>query len=222
MGLYCEKCGAELKPEWRFCIKCGATLPAVLVSKAQAPHLVTVPAPEQNASREPKKNSWLKSLFPSKDTPQEALEGVRRSPGKMGGSERLGRVEAGEEVTEIFDGPGAMPDFYDADDQTVVLDEAPKVALVRQKTAETLTAPLPFVVGKGSAADVQISGNPTVSRRHARFYVQDCKVFVADLGSTNKTKVNGVEVASDSPVEIADGDDLKLSDEQFCVRVQWD
>ena len=49
---------------------------------------------------------------------------------------------------------------------------------------------------------------PSVSRRHARFLVQDEVVTVEDLNSTNGTRVNGARVTS--PVRLHPGDTIKI------------
>jgi len=49
------------------------------------------------------------------------------------------------------------------------------------------------IAGRGPDADIFL-GDVTVSRRHARFHVDDGGLVVEDLGSTNGTYVNGVRV----------------------------
>jgi pSer/pThr/pTyr-binding forkhead associated (FHA) protein len=57
-----------------------------------------------------------------------------------------------------------------------------------------------------------------LSKRHARIFEQDGGVFVADLGSTNGTFVNGRKVKGD-PRPLADGDKLSFGGLDYRVRV---
>ncbi|MCB9600612.1 MAG: diguanylate cyclase [Sandaracinus sp.] len=62
-------------------------------------------------------------------------------------------------------------------------------------------------VGRTSATPIHLM-DPEVSRRHARFVVQGQRVVVEDLGSTNGTFVNGVQISG--PTELADGDKIQI------------
>lgn len=160
------------------------------------------PEPKGRAA-EPRRRGWFKSLFVKDEPTPTAPE----------------RVELGEEVTVVFGVGESGNGLCDADDQTTVLSAEPQVTLERLSTGESFSRPLPFVIGKGSAADVRIGGNPTVSRRHARLFSRDGDVVVEDLDSTNKTKVNGSEVARGAQARLGDGDRLLLSDEVFVVHI---
>jgi len=59
------------------------------------------------------------------------------------------------------------------------------------------------LLGRDLANDVAI-GDPEVSRRHARFFMQDDDFFVEDLGSTNGTFLNGERISS--PKQLRAGD----------------
>jgi ABC-type lipoprotein export system ATPase subunit/pSer/pThr/pTyr-binding forkhead associated (FHA) protein len=64
-------------------------------------------------------------------------------------------------------------------------------------------------VGRGQANDIVIDSN-SISRQHARFQKTVAGVFVTDLGSTNKTFVNGVQ--ADGPVLLRNGDVIRFGD----------
>lgn len=76
-----------------------------------------------------------------------------------------------------------------------------------------VTYPLPepngLVVGRGDECDVVLPSTE-VSRKHARFYVEDAKLLVEDLGSQNGVFVGGARIAGwtevkpGAPVEIAE------------------
>ena len=61
------------------------------------------------------------------------------------------------------------------------------------------------LVGRGTDSDVRIDAD-TVSRNHAVLWREGPDVWVADLGSSNGTKVNGAAIRA--PVLVANGDTL--------------
>jgi len=75
-------------------------------------------------------------------------------------------------------------------------------------TAEGIT------VGRGDAATIRIASN-SVSRVHARFFLEDGKPHVLDLKSLNGTTVNGTLVTAPTPFQT--GDAIQLGE----ISVQW-
>ena len=65
----------------------------------------------------------------------------------------------------------------------------------------------PVVVGRGSDCAIVLA-DPNVSRRHAEIRRDGDEFVVADLGSTNGTKVNGQAVKK--PRQLADGDEITV------------
>jgi DNA-binding winged helix-turn-helix (wHTH) protein len=61
------------------------------------------------------------------------------------------------------------------------------------------------LVGRDAECDVEVP-DASVSRSHARITLTGQSATVVDLGSTNRTRVNGKIV--DAPVELRDGDEL--------------
>lgn len=57
----------------------------------------------------------------------------------------------------------------------------------------------------------------TVSRRHAIIVMEDGKVFVEDLGSTNGTSVNGAQAANGERVEAPSGAELKFGSSRLTL-----
>lgn len=49
-----------------------------------------------------------------------------------------------------------------------------------------------------------------VSREHARILARDNRILIQDLGSSNGTFINGVQVSPDTPTRLRDGDELRL------------
>jgi ABC-type lipoprotein export system ATPase subunit/pSer/pThr/pTyr-binding forkhead associated (FHA) protein len=72
-------------------------------------------------------------------------------------------------------------------------------------------------VGRGQANDIVIDSH-SISRQHARFQKTVAGVFVNDLGSTNKTFVNGVQ--ADGPVLLRDGDVVRFGDIEADFRLE--
>lgn len=93
------------------------------------------------------------------------------------------------------------------------------VSLVRQATGETLALSLPCVIGRGSHATCRILGNDAISREHAEVFRSEGSVLVRDLGSVNRTRLDGTPLEAGDEVELKDGATLRLADEDFLVRI---
>ena len=107
---------------------------------------------------------------------------------------------------------------------TTVLDDDPLIItrLVRVRTGESYDLDLPSVVGKGSAADCQIIGNSAISRQHIKIEqtASDSRVYkLSVVGTTNKTLVDGVLIATGNSTGISDGQVITLADEDFEFRI---
>jgi|GEM_PF-2458724 len=72
-------------------------------------------------------------------------------------------------------------------------------------------------IGRGQANDIVIDSN-SMSRQHARLTRTPAGIFIADLGSTNKTFVNGI--AADGPVALRDGDVLRFGDVEADFKLE--
>jgi hypothetical protein len=71
------------------------------------------------------------------------------------------------------------------------------------------------VIGRSSEADVEID-DPYASEFHARVGLQDQRIVVHDLGSTNGTYVNGRRVTS--PTTVSRGDTVQIGKTTLEVR----
>jgi pSer/pThr/pTyr-binding forkhead associated (FHA) protein len=65
-----------------------------------------------------------------------------------------------------------------------------------------------LVVGRAEAEAGKLGDDPELSRRHARFFRQDDRVLVEDLGSRNGTFVNGARIGG--PTVLRSGDEVSL------------
>lgn len=72
------------------------------------------------------------------------------------------------------------------------------------------------IVGRDSDAAVRFDA-PGISRRHARITVAGEEATLEDLGSKNGTYVHGDRIAT--PVELADGDDIRLGPIEVRFRI---
>ncbi len=63
-------------------------------------------------------------------------------------------------------------------------------------------------IGRTTSAEIQVA-DASISRRHADVYALDGRFFIADLGSTNPTVVNGLILGS-TPRRLADGDIIQM------------
>ncbi|HIE57803.1 MAG TPA: FHA domain-containing protein [Anaerolineales bacterium] len=66
----------------------------------------------------------------------------------------------------------------------------------------------PLVIGREAACEITID-DKTISRRHAKINHLNGRYFIADLGSSNGTFINGNRLGS-SPVPLAPGDQIQL------------
>jgi pSer/pThr/pTyr-binding forkhead associated (FHA) protein len=68
-----------------------------------------------------------------------------------------------------------------------------------------------YEVGRASPADIQIN-IPTVSSRHALLRVEDNKICITDLNSTNGTLVDGKELGPMDNIEVEIGSEVIFGD----------
>lgn len=96
---------------------------------------------------------------------------------------------------------------------------APALVLERERGDHLVISSFPATVGKGSAANICIEGNSSISRVHVRISQAGASLVVEDLGSTNGTYINGDCLAEGELVILHDGDELRLGKESFTIRL---
>lgn len=98
--------------------------------------------------------------------------------------------------------------MYDDNEPTMMGQARPKATLVvRQGTQAGMSFPLSrneVIIGREEGVDVVLQ-DPEASRRHARISWQGRQFVIEDLGSTNGTFVNGVQVTSPQILSPGDG-----------------
>lgn len=73
----------------------------------------------------------------------------------------------------------------------------------------------PALIGRSSDAAVELS-DPEVSRRHARLEMSRGVLYLADLGSSNGTFLNG-KMLGDEGIELRVGDDVDVGNTRITV-----
>ena len=77
-----------------------------------------------------------------------------------------------------------------------------------------LISKVPFVIGKKAGADLLLSNDPTISRKHAQINKIEEDYYLEDLNSSNCTFVNDMKI--EHPVKLEDGISFRLSkDKKF-------
>lgn len=109
-------------------------------------------------------------------------------------------------------------DEEDASPTVVVARES--YILTRRKNGERIELIPPCIVGRGSASDTRIKGNPAISRKHIKAYKEGDLLMVQDLSSTNNTFINGAVLPGMGSAPVKDGDVLTLGDEDFTFSVE--
>jgi pSer/pThr/pTyr-binding forkhead associated (FHA) protein len=67
-------------------------------------------------------------------------------------------------------------------------------------------------LGRHAGHNDVVLSDPYISSKHARIIYESGKFFLEDLGSTNKTLLNGVALIPDKPMTISDGMEFMLGE----------
>ena len=71
-------------------------------------------------------------------------------------------------------------------------------------------------IGRDTDNDIQIQ-DPSVSRKHAKVFQKDSKVFIEDLRSQNGTWIDGAALKSGEPYELAEGLPVAIGNILICL-----
>jgi pSer/pThr/pTyr-binding forkhead associated (FHA) protein len=107
---------------------------------------------------------------------------------------------------------------YGDDNPTVLLDSKSDVRhhyyVRRLSTGEEVEVTKnDFVIGKGSMADYIITGNPTISRQHAKIVIEEKVCWIRDMRSTNSSFID--DQIMEDPALLMDGSRFRLAEEEF-------
>lgn len=76
-----------------------------------------------------------------------------------------------------------------------------------------------FVIGKSKdKVNGVIIGNPAVSRVHCKILYQNGTYFIADMGSSNGTFLDGKRVTATEPLPIQNGSRIRIANIEFMAR----
>lgn len=107
---------------------------------------------------------------------------------------------------------------------TTVLTQTPSLHpyLIRIKNGERRDIDArEFVIGQDpSRVNYCITDNITISRCHMKIITEGIRFYAMDLGSTNRTYVNGAVIPPNQKFEIKNGDSIRISDEEFTFEVK--
>ncbi len=212
----CPVCGHINPDDKEFCEVCGA-------KKPENPEIVEASEPEAVKLQEPRPTEQ-----PSEKQGEEKTEEAEtEKPGETGGAEarEAGEAEAAAEESEAVEETEkaeeeAREEAKEAKQPSEEREEA-KEAKLLEKPPETIylevvNSPAAELIGKKipvllkvfprvtigrSPENVIILPDPTVSRKHAVIKVEDGKLVLEDLGSTNGTYVYRQETGSFEKVE---------------------
>lgn len=76
----------------------------------------------------------------------------------------------------------------------------------------------PFTIGKMAGCVDCVLTDDSISRLHARIEMQDEKIFLTDMNSTNGTYKNGLRMEPSETVELEPGDEIRFGKLNYCYR----
>ena len=103
--------------------------------------------------------------------------------------------------------------------EAVVVSRAPICVLqgrtgdgrpVRMRISDVALAGEGAVIGRGVRNAAFVIDDNTVSRRHARLFIEAKAIHIEDLGSTNGTRVNGVPLEPEATMVARQGDSIEF------------
>lgn len=110
----------------------------------------------------------------------------------------------------------------DGNEATVLLKvrRKPDAVLIRIQTKEEfrITTEICKIGKRALMTDICIRNNPTISREHCAIYFEEGEYYLEDKGSSNYTYLNGNRVMPGKKELLEDGDEIRMSDEEFIFR----
>lgn len=179
MLLICPLCKRENAPGVRFCKYCGRLLVDPGVESPQAEHAPLYESRESLAVR------W-------ESEPSESGESIERSA--SGDSSELSELhEPAPDATSARIVIRVYPTDFDASDSSVA-----------QHVGEFALEGRTVTIGRGQSCDIVFDKDNLTSRQHAVLRPVRGVYVVADLGSSNGTFINGLEIHDPTPLTHGD------------------
>lgn len=206
--MFCTSCGKELEDDMVFCTSCGAPVAASASNAQPIPIVVEDTAPEGSQAQA---GASTQTEAPSQPHIQAQAEN---------GPEKL----VAERVTVEQSAPRPVVEkttLLESVSADVVAPDPPITVLTRNSTGAIYRIDsYPTTLGKGSAADVIIDGNPSISRVHACLNSVGAVVTIEDRGSTNGVFYNGRRLETGHHPQLATGGVIELGGEGFTVAFE--
>lgn len=213
----CFKCGTKVSLGTNFCSVCGAKIAGNTGEIANR----VIYDPFINSSRTNTKTEMRAGEYEIV-TPLVSREETHTEQGKTSGNFTSHRQERAADTQGLSDKYRAIPDDFG---DTMLLGMYESMYddvryLVRTKNREKIQIDKDvFRLGKSiNDCDYVIKDNNTISRKHAEIVKSQDGYFVVDLGSTNKTYVDGKNV--EGQMQIVSGSKIKLANEEFTFYVE--
>ncbi|MCW1925678.1 protein kinase [Luteolibacter arcticus] len=111
--------------------------------------------------------------------------------------------------TRILGGGGAPGEDYGSPDSSaLIITKCPSPERLGQRV---VLDRYPFTVGRVRDSDLSIPSDDGMSRTHAVFDSRDDRIYISDAASANGVYVNGVQLPSNTPRQLAYGDEIRLT-----------
>lgn len=190
--------------------------------------------PENIWANTPNEGGWDNPPEENRKTYPSPGEGFGEDPGR--GYEPDPASGFGEEQRKSFTpnpGTGFASDDDDGNDATVMLRDdgseatillkarvKPNATLIRLHTQEKfhITTEICKIGKRALMVDICIRNNPTISREHCAIHFEEGKYYLEDKDSSNYTYLNGNRAMPGQKLLLNDGDQIRLSDEEFIFR----
>ena len=91
-------------------------------------------------------------------------------------------------------------------------------ALDRKNKKHIELTQFPFTIGKMAGCVDCVLMDDSISRMHARIEMQDEKILLTDMNSTNGTYKNGLRMEPSETVELEPGDEIRFGKLNYCYR----
>lgn len=149
----------------------------------------------------------MQAEFAARKNAEEAKRQAEVARRQAEEAKRLSEQDDDEPQTTLFS------------NRTLVSGDKP--TLTRKNTGETVQITKQvFCIGKADqGVDFKVTGNRSISRRHAYITSINGVNYLRDNNSTNHTFLNGIQVYSNMDVVIPDNSIIRLSNEEFLFRI---
>lgn len=204
----CPTCGEPHVYGTLFCLECGAYL-------FEAGAITTPPPQAMNTPiKRPTLPAWLQAIpdMPPLTEPELAEPALPLYPEPAPGNIALSGSAGYAKETTPARAARSVRLFIASSRRMVTLPMTHEVRIGRTDPKRNIYPDLDLTADGGLDAGV--------SRMHAALQFQDGEVVIVDLGSSNGTRVNGVELLPNRPQPLHDGDELELGALQ--IRVYLD